>query len=846
MKFKSSNLRTLRRFALGGVLFPVSIAAVPFSASAGDVTSPLVIDDKSPVAYPAPATGWFGGVEATFMKMNRADGMRYDDSEEDSVDTDYSFTPRYTLGYRTSEDAGIRARFWGDFDDTSIPYVRENLTDRFHAEASTFELDVFRSFSVSNYEFELSAGLQYAEFYEGMIDNNGPNTPESAKGADGWGPVVGFEVKRDLAPGLRFFGKARHSLLMIDGSISETSGPARLEDSNGGITEIGLGLEHTRVVGNAAVTLRGGYEWQQWHNFSYGYQDSDSEDDVGGPADAGFHGFVLGVSITGRGADDLFGKESESYGIGDFGLAGNANRGLYAEFEATFFEYNRADGLRGGDSDGDPGSHSVDMETRFAPRYTLGYLGGDGAGIRARFWGDYDQRGIPSNPVFRGDEALYTEASTLDLEVFDTFALRDYDLELSLGVQSANFFEGMSNDPGINPVAGFNESKGTTGWGPVVGAKLSRQLGASTAGFVKARHSLLMTNSATVDGSDDLAFQDGAIGGITEIGFGLEHSRVVGNTEITLRGGYEWQRWHNFGFTFEDAHAQDDPSGPGDAGFNGFLVGVGITGAGPSDGSSLESGKGAKFVQSEPEWFLGTEATFFKSGRADGMRFDDTLGDSLDGTYDFAPRYTLGYRLPSGPGIRVRYWGEFDERNLPDNGAFASGLDVEANALDIEMFDAFSLGEFDLELSAGIQRASYAEETFDDGFGTPETSKSMDGWGPVIGAKVKRPFVGGSIISAKARHSLLLTEAVLTNADQDPGVRQVILEGSNGGVTELGFGIEKALSVGNAEVTVSGGYEWQQWHNASYGFQDSNDNDDVSGHADASFQGFTIGIEIRK
>lgn len=830
------------RFSCPPVL--IGIVAVSFPAAAGDVETPLVINDKSPVAYPAPATGWFGGVEATFMKMNRADGMRYDDIDAASVDTDYSFTPRYTLGYRTSENAGIRARFWGDFNDTSIPYVREDLTDRFYAEASTFELDMFRSFSVSNYEFELSAGLQYADFYEGMIDNNGPNTPESAKGADGWGPVVGFEVKRDLAPGLRFFGKARHSLLMTDGSISETSGPVSLQDSNGGITEIGLGLEHTRVVGNAAVTLRGGYEWQQWHNFSYGFEDTESEDDVAGPADAGFHGFVLGVSITGRGADDPVGNGVGSYGLGDFGLAGSSAGGLYTEFESTFFEYNRADGLRGGDSASAPGSHSVDMDSQYTPRYTLGYRGSDGGGIRARFWGDYNQRGLPENPTYRGEESFYAEASAVDLELFDTFILRDYDLELSLGVQSANFFEGMANDA---QGTGFSEAKSATGWGPVVGVELSRQLGSSTSGFVKARHSLLMTNSSTVDNSDEYGFQNGAIGGITEIGFGLEHSRVIGNAEVTLRGGYEWQRWHNFGFAFEDSMVDDDPSGTGDAGFNGFLVGVGIAGAGPSVGSSLESGKGAKFVRSEPEWFLETEATFFKSGRADGMRYDYALDESVESTYDFAPRYTLGYRLPSGPGIRGRYWGEFDERNLPDNGGFAGALDVEASALDIEMFDTFSIGEFDLELSAGIQRASYAEETFEgNGLNTPETSKSSEGWGPVIGAKVERPFLGGSVVSAKARHSLLLTDALVTNTDDDGGDNEVFLDGANGGVTELGFGIKKALSVGNAEVTVSGGYEWQQWHNASYGFEDSNDNDDVSGPADASFQGFTIGIEIRR
>lgn len=50
----------------------------------------------------------------------------------------------------------------------------------------------------------------------------------------------------------------------------------------------------------------------------------------------------------------------------------------------------------------------------------------------------------------------------------------------------------------------------------------------------------------------------------------------------------------------------------------------------------------------------------------------------------------------------------------------------------------------------------------------------------------------------------------------------------------------------NTDVTLKGGYEWQRWHNTSFGFEDSNDSDDVSGPADAGFRGFTIGVEIKR
>ena len=224
-----------RSYARIATLSITTLFVFPILLRGGEITNPVLIDDKSPIVYAPSATGWFGGVEATFFKMSRADGMRYDDDEEGSVDTDYSFTPRYTLGYRTSEDTGIRARFWGNFDDTSFPYdPSANPGDRVYGEASTFELEFFRKFSLPKYQFELSAGLQHADYFEAIFNSNPPR-PESSKSVSGWGPVVGIEFRRDLRPGFQFYGKARHSLLATNASLTETSGTAFLNESKQGI-----------------------------------------------------------------------------------------------------------------------------------------------------------------------------------------------------------------------------------------------------------------------------------------------------------------------------------------------------------------------------------------------------------------------------------------------------------------------------------------------------------------------------------------------------------------------------------------------------------------------------------
>jgi hypothetical protein len=79
---------------------------------------------------------------------------------------------------------------------------------------------------------------------------------------------------------------------MSDKHISSGTSP-RLNDVIHSITEVGLGYQVSRELGNGAiVSLWSGFEWQQWENFSVSQNlDGDAESDVG------FAGFVLGTGL---------------------------------------------------------------------------------------------------------------------------------------------------------------------------------------------------------------------------------------------------------------------------------------------------------------------------------------------------------------------------------------------------------------------------------------------------------------------------------------------------------------------------------------------------------------------
>ncbi|MDF1816664.1 MAG: Lpg1974 family pore-forming outer membrane protein [Verrucomicrobiales bacterium] len=814
------------------------VAALPATTGAGE---PLILNDKCPAICQQPQTGLFGSVESTFLTMNRADGVRVDDDPNENAESDYQYSPRYTLGYAIDPGRGFRIRFQGEFDELILPDQPAIAAqgNRLLAEASTLDLEYFETVSHCNYDFEFSTGLRRVNYFEAILDDQQPAF-ETSKAVEAWGPSIGLEAKRHIGGGSSVYAVGRHSLILGDSLVSEVNtGTITLEDSTYGITELGFGMEHSRTFGAKQVTLRGGYEWQQWQNFSYGFETTHFNDDMGAPADAGFHGFNLSVGITEAGN-----QSSLNEGVAVDFLEEEGS--LFGSVEATFFDVNRSDGLRFL-----PFSFATTDDTgvEFTPRYTLGYSTSSGFGARARFWGDHQQTATNNRSVAPGAFAgrIEAEASTLDLEVFDTLCLEEYDLELSAGVRRAGYYEALSNS--TFPIAGL--TKEVSGWGPVVGGELRRDFAHNSLFYVRARQSLLTGDAITGHIFNGAGLPSGSrtlkdiTAGITEVAFGLEHQRSLGNSTVSLRGGYEWQRWHNFSFAFEDALTPSLMGSPADAGFNGLTFSVGITGRDPGvENAPLindfadDSGRDGLFGS--------VESTFFKFNRADGLRVDDDGNETTDNDFEFAPRYTLGYRMASGLGLRARFWGDFETRYLPDDPSItAEGnhLLADASTFDFEAFDTFSFCDLELELSAGLRRASYYEAIIDltNGPG-PETSKKLDGWGPILGAEVRKTIPGNNLLYAKGKHSLIVGDAVITEV----GAGTRILEDTTGGITELGFGLEHNRCIGLSKLFLRAGYEWQTWHNFSYGFEDTHEDDDMGAPADGGFNGFSFSVGIER
>ncbi len=86
-------------------------------------------------------------------------------------------------------------------------------------------------------------------------------------------------------------------------NIGETPQDAILADTTQGMTEIALGYEYSRCLGNTRFTFRGGYEWQNWFNYSSAFTPvtttppGNPPASFAGPADVGFGGFTLMAGI---------------------------------------------------------------------------------------------------------------------------------------------------------------------------------------------------------------------------------------------------------------------------------------------------------------------------------------------------------------------------------------------------------------------------------------------------------------------------------------------------------------------------------------------------------------------
>ncbi len=255
--------------------------------------------------------------ELMFMKYDRADGVRVGKDAGEDVFGNYKTAPRLTVGWISDGGLGARIRYF-EFDQGLAS--RNGGIEGLGVDTFTIDFELFEKVCLNkNWTLELSGGVRYNEFEELMTDSLAPFGPNFIVGEqrvnrfNGWGGVLGVQANRKIGRYGSVYGRMRGSIMADDkfvGNSISLGGPPmgigeNLVDSTLGMTEIAIGYEYNRVLGNGSLLFaRAGFEWQNWYNYSSSFAGpidtpgpSLGESIFTGPADVGFHGFTISVGI---------------------------------------------------------------------------------------------------------------------------------------------------------------------------------------------------------------------------------------------------------------------------------------------------------------------------------------------------------------------------------------------------------------------------------------------------------------------------------------------------------------------------------------------------------------------
>lgn len=259
----------------------------------------------------------FGSAELLILKYHRADGNRSGNYslvpvvDTDDVDFRSQAAPRMTLGYLFDSGIGFRTRFF-QYDADAPAVFFDSVDASANIKTFTIDMELFDRIRLGNrWAMELSGGIRYNEFKETM-ENYLPIAPIRENIFRGFGGVAGIEVQRALGSNAALYLRGRGSIstgdkMVNNGLDGEPNEAVILTNSIFGITEFGGGLQYSQSLfkNRAVMALRGGYEWQMWHNYSSAFSTiTSTPNNLGlaptfaGPSDVGFHGFTLGLEMT--------------------------------------------------------------------------------------------------------------------------------------------------------------------------------------------------------------------------------------------------------------------------------------------------------------------------------------------------------------------------------------------------------------------------------------------------------------------------------------------------------------------------------------------------------------------
>jgi hypothetical protein len=237
--------------------------------------------------------------EATFFRYHRADGVRVGTGAPgEDVEFDFEVAPRITVGYAGSDGFGARLRWW-DYDHTAG--TNDGNNSFMTVDTFTLDVELFDTICCGPcWALEVSGGIRYNEFDERMVDV--PSNDERLNSFEGWGGIVGLELRRSIGCNSALFARTRGAILMDDKTVFNRDGSVIgnntvLRDSTQGMVEIALGFEYcTQLDYGMTLFARAAGEWQNWYNFSSSF--NPDEDEFCAPSDVGFGGFVFSVGVA--------------------------------------------------------------------------------------------------------------------------------------------------------------------------------------------------------------------------------------------------------------------------------------------------------------------------------------------------------------------------------------------------------------------------------------------------------------------------------------------------------------------------------------------------------------------
>lgn len=273
-----------------------------------------------------------------------------------------------------------------------------------------------------------------------------------------------------------------------------------------------------------------------------------------------------------KGCDDDCGKGGKSCGKGGCGILDGLGCGcgpsLYAEFDAMFLRYNRADGvqdIQNVAAPGTPNPGAYNFNYRFTPRITLGFVTANGTGFRVRYF-DYNHARTNTVPFTR---TARVDTFNIDAEMFRNIDLTcSTQMQWSIGARYNDFTESVS----VHPAFGAPYRLKFDGWGVITGLGITQKIRWGSI-YGRARGALLTNNRQTRIGNAELA-QNNVTTGMIELAVGWQTQRYLNNGALLTFGiGYEIQQWMNYGIaTPNNIAAPVVMTSPVDVGFDGIVL----------------------------------------------------------------------------------------------------------------------------------------------------------------------------------------------------------------------------------------------------------------------------------